>query len=250
MGDPDLAAGRGKYPCSSRETAPKSLELGCRACVPKLFWLSPALPTCLYLAGKSHPHRASPQLSPALPSQGAAAKRPFCSSPARITGPPGFQRAVSLIGSCSWQKEGGGSCLTGTPGFVLPCSPWGCWRTASWLGLGGCLHVAWLGRKPGVFFSAGWVEEKGGCKLGEKVKHAINKWHPGKEMSVCGSSDTPVPEMGRQMVAIWSIKSAGIRAGTTAAGALPDCGGSKCGCCAAWVVTGNAGGPESCPAAV
>lgn len=69
----------------------------------------------------------------------------------------------------------------------------------------------------GVFWR--WVggrEGKGGCKLREKVRRAINKWHPGKEMSVCGSSDTPAPEMGRErvrMVVIWGIKSMESRPG-------------------------------------
>jgi len=63
----------------------------------KLSWLSLALPACLHLAGQSHPHRASLLLSPALPSQGAAVKWPLCSSPARITGPAGFQTAARQL---------------------------------------------------------------------------------------------------------------------------------------------------------
>lgn len=70
-------------------------------------------------------------------------------------------RAAGLTGSCSLQKEGGGSCPTDTPSFVLPCCWWGCWKTASRLGLGGCLHTAGLRRKLGVVFSAWWVERKG-----------------------------------------------------------------------------------------
>lgn len=44
-----------------------------------------------------------------------------------------------------------------------------------------------LGSGASQGWSQSWVggrEGRGGCKLGEKVRHAINKWHPGKEMSV------------------------------------------------------------------
>lgn len=66
-------------------------------------------------------------------------------------------------------------------------------------------------------------------------------------MSVCGSSDTPVPEMGREMllsvegnIVVWGTKSMRIRAGMRGEGALPEFGGSKRGCCAAQVVIGGA----------
>lgn len=89
----------------------------------------------------------------------------------------------------------------------------------------------------------GGREGKGGCKLGEKVRRAINKQHPEKEMSVCGSSDTPAPEIERKTVrtvVIWGVKSTGIEV-RTAVGEIPsECGGSKCGCHAAGVVFGNA----------
>lgn len=39
-------------------------------------------------------------------------------------------------------------------------------------------------------------------------------------MSVCGSIDTPVPEMGREMVVIWGIKSGRIGARATAEGGV------------------------------
>lgn len=47
-------------------------------------------------------------------------------------------------------------------------------------------------------------------------------------MSVCGSSDTPVPEMGREMLlsvegndVVWGTKSMAIRAGMRGGGGSP-----------------------------
>lgn len=113
----------------------------------------------------------------------------------------------------------------------IPAGPWGMSaHSRAWEKAGG-----------GFQRSVGGKEGKGGCKLGEKVRHAINMWHPRKEMSVCGSIDTPVPEMGREMVVIWGIKSGRIGTRATAeGGGLPEFGGSKHGCHVAQVVIWDA----------
>lgn len=72
----------------------------------------------------------------------------------------------------------------------IPVGPWGM-SVHSW---------AWEHPRGGSQSWVGGREGRGGCKLGEKVRRAINKWHPGKEMSACGSSNTQVPEMGREML--------------------------------------------------
>lgn len=62
-------------------------------------------------------------------------------------------------------------------------------------------------------------------------------------MSVCGSSDTPAPEMERERVrtvVIWGIKSAGIEVRAAVGGTPSEFGGSKRGCHTAGVVFGDA----------
>lgn len=150
----------GKISPQPGEMAPRSPKLGCNTRVPKLCRLSLALPACLRLAGKSHPHRAA---FPSSAFTGGCGEMAFLLFPSKNYGAIWISKsskAAGLIGSCSLQKEGGGLCPTDTRSFVLPCHPWGCWRTASRLGLGGCLREAGLGRKAGVVFGAGWVEGK------------------------------------------------------------------------------------------
>lgn len=172
--------GRGKwdeFPFQSKEMAPKSQDSG--TCVLKLSRLPLVLPSM-----GSKPA--------ACPSSAFTLQWPFCSSPAGITSPSGFQRG--FLGSYPLQKEERGSCLATAPALSMvmlekhiPHPGWavGDVRTQPGLGAG---FQCWVGGREG----------KGGCKLGEKVRRAINKWHPGKEMSVCGRSNTAVPETGRE----------------------------------------------------
>jgi len=131
----------------------------------------------------------------------------------------------------------------GHPRLCPPVLSVGKLEDTSQLALGDVCTQRGLGESRGWFLVLGvWKgrERKGGCKLGEKVRHAINKWHPGKEMSVCGSSNTAVPETGNEMGVVWGIKSTGSGARATAEGALHESGGSKRGCRAAQAVTGDA----------
>lgn len=98
--------------------------------------------------------------------------------------------AGGLAPSCSSQK-GRGLVPDGHPQISPPVLFRGCWHRASRPGPGGCCtQPGWEKGGGGFRGWAGRREGKGGCKLGEKVRHAINKWHPGKKMSACSGSDT------------------------------------------------------------
>lgn len=112
-----------------------------------------------------------------------------------------ISKAAALIGSCSlqWEKRGlvpdrhpqlcPPVLSMVIPGNHIPAGPWGMFAHSwAWEHPGGGSQ-SWVGGREG----------RGGRKLREKVRHAINKWHPEKEMSVCGSSGTPVPEMEREI---------------------------------------------------
>ena len=133
-----LTAGGGKwesFPCSLRKRHQKAPELGCNTHAEAFVALPcpPSLPA---------PRRPIPltQSKPAAFASSAFAGG--CGEMASLLFPSenygaswisDSSQAAGLIGSCSLQKEGGGSCPMDTPGFVLPCCPWGSWRThPSW----------------------------------------------------------------------------------------------------------------------
>lgn len=115
------------------------------------------------------------------------------------------------------------------PGNFIPTGSWGM-SAHSW---------AWEHPRGGSQSWVGGREGIGGRKLGEKVRHAINKLASGeRNVSVRQQRHTNARD-GEGNVVVWGIKSMEIGAGMTGEEAFPESGGSKRGYGAAQVVIGS-----------